>query len=71
MAVGPIEDKFFQNLLKVLNMEDKYAKHQQDYSKWPQMKKDFTEAFASKTRDEWTAIFEGSDACVTPVLSTV
>ncbi len=33
------------------------------------MKERFAAAFATKTRDEWTSIFEGLDACVTPVLS--
>ena len=33
------------------------------------MKDQFAAIFASRTRDEWTAVFEGTDACVTPVLS--
>ncbi len=33
------------------------------------MKKLFTEKFLSKTRDEWSAIFLGTDACVSPVLT--
>ena len=33
------------------------------------MHKIFTERFAGKTRDEWTEIFAGTDACVTPVLT--
>ena len=36
---------------------------------YPQMHKIFTERFAGKTRDEWTEIFAGTDACVTPVLT--
>lgn len=69
MAVGPIEDKFFQNMLKVLELE-KYAKDQQNIKLWPQMKADFTAAFKSKTRDEWSSLFAGVDACVTPVLTS-
>jgi alpha-methylacyl-CoA racemase len=33
------------------------------------MRNAFTDRFASKTRDEWTAVFAGTDACVTPVLT--
>jgi alpha-methylacyl-CoA racemase len=33
------------------------------------MKAIFTERFASRTRDEWTEVFAGTDACVTPVLT--
>ena len=36
---------------------------------WPAMKERFAAVFRSKTRDEWTAIFDGTDACVAPVLS--
>jgi alpha-methylacyl-CoA racemase len=31
------------------------------------MRKIFTDRFATKTRDEWTSVFAGTDACVTPV----
>jgi alpha-methylacyl-CoA racemase len=40
-----------------------------DRDSFPQMRKIFTERFAGKTRDEWTEIFAGTDACVTPVLT--
>ena len=33
------------------------------------MRKIFTDRFATKTRDEWTSVFAGTDACVTPVLT--
>lgn len=36
---------------------------------WPQLTKIFTDRFASKTRAEWSEIFDGTDACVTPVLT--
>lgn len=41
---------------------------QMDIENWPTLRKRFEETFASKTQDEWTKIFEGTDACVTPVL---
>ncbi|BCO67474.1 CoA transferase [Mycobacterium intracellulare] len=28
-----------------------------------------TQAFRARTRDEWAAVFDGTDACVTPVLT--
>ncbi|MFH0844510.1 MAG: CoA transferase, partial [Pseudomonadota bacterium] len=42
--------------------------HQNDTAKWPEMKALFSRIFKTKTRDEWTAVFEGTDACVAPVL---
>ncbi|HXR31673.1 MAG TPA: CoA transferase, partial [Solirubrobacterales bacterium] len=42
---------------------------QHDRSGWPELRRRFAETVAGKTRDEWEGIFEGSDACVAPVLS--
>ncbi len=42
---------------------------QMDRDAWPAMKERFAGVFAAKTRKEWEAIFEGSDACAAPVLS--
>ena len=41
---------------------------QQDSEHWPSMKEKFSGIFLTKTQDEWTKIFDGTDACVTPVL---
>jgi alpha-methylacyl-CoA racemase len=41
---------------------------QHDQKKWPEMRTRFAEVFRSKTRDQWTVVFEGKDACVAPVL---
>lgn len=38
-------------------------------SDWPHLKQTFTRVFAKKTQAEWSRIFDGTDACVTPVLS--
>lgn len=38
-------------------------------SDWPELRRIFTERFASKTQADWSRIFDGTDACVTPVLS--
>ena len=42
---------------------------QTDRPRWPRLRSRFTEVFASRTRDEWAAVFAGTDACVAPVLS--
>jgi alpha-methylacyl-CoA racemase len=68
-AVGAIEDKFYAELLKGLALDPADLPDQNDRERWPEMKARFAELFASKTRDEWAAIFEGTDACAAPVLS--
>ena len=42
---------------------------QMSVSDWPELRRIFTERFASKTQADWSIIFDGTDACVTPVLS--
>jgi alpha-methylacyl-CoA racemase len=69
MAVGAIEPQFFAELLKGLGLTADDAPSQFEIGAYPTMQKIFTERFASKTRDEWTQVFAGTDACVTPVLT--
>jgi alpha-methylacyl-CoA racemase len=69
VAVGSIEPKFYAELLQGLELDGEALPDQMDREHWPAMKERFCQVFAMKTRDEWTEIFEASDACVTPVLS--
>ncbi len=69
MAVGSIEPQFYALLLEGLGLDPESLPHQIDKSRWPELQKAFEEAFAGKTRDQWTEIFQDVDACVTPVLS--
>jgi len=68
MAVGAIEARFYEQLLKGLGLDPSSLPAQHDQDKWPETKSRFAEAFRSRTREEWTAVFEGKDACVAPVL---
>jgi alpha-methylacyl-CoA racemase len=43
---------------------------QMDRGQWSATKERFAAIFATRTRDEWAKIYEGTDACVSPVLST-
>jgi alpha-methylacyl-CoA racemase len=69
VAVGAIEPRFYATLLDKLGLPAEDEITQNDRSRWPQAKRRFAEIFRARTRDEWTACFEGTDACVTPVLS--
>src|ERR1700722_11056747 len=70
MAVGGIESQFYASLLDGLSLAGGASlPHQMSREEWPAMKERFAAIFRSKTRDEWTAIFDGTDACVAPVLS--
>jgi alpha-methylacyl-CoA racemase len=69
MATGAIERKFYAELLRGLGLEGEDLPDQMDRGSWAPMKERFAAIFKTKTRDEWTAIFEHVDACTTPVLS--
>ncbi|KAL7854155.1 hypothetical protein AOLI_G00209990 [Acnodon oligacanthus] len=69
MAVGAIEPQFYDQLIQGLGLDAVDLPAQMSVSDWPQLKQTFTRIFAKKTQAEWTRIFYGTDACVTPVLS--
>lgn len=69
VAVGAIEPQFYSELLAALGLNEDDLPGQYDQTHWPQLRATLERAFASKTRDQWSAIFEGTDACVAPVLT--
>jgi alpha-methylacyl-CoA racemase len=69
VAVGPLEPQFYAQLLAGLGLDPGRLPLQMDRDGWPLLRARFTEAFATRTRDEWTQVFDGTDACVTPVLT--
>jgi alpha-methylacyl-CoA racemase len=68
LAVGPLEQPFYAELLRLLDIEDT-ALDRLDPRQWPALRALLAATFATRTRDEWTALLEGTDACVEPVLS--
>ncbi|WP_128437098.1 CaiB/BaiF CoA transferase family protein [Streptomyces cyaneus] len=68
MAVGALEPQFYAEFLELLDLTD-FASARKDWSRWGELREAVAARFKSRTRDEWTAVFEGSDACVAPVLS--
>jgi alpha-methylacyl-CoA racemase len=62
LAIGPLEAKFFTTFLERLGL-DTDPLHQ------PKLRELIAARLRTRTRDEWLAVFDGSDACVAPVLS--
>src|SRR6202034_1098884 len=69
MAVGAIEPQFFAALLAGLGLSTDDVPSQLEIGSYPRMYEVFAGRFATRTREEWTGVFAGSDACVTPVLT--
>ncbi len=68
VSVGAIEPQFYAALLRGLGLDAATMPDQMDQSAWRATGARFAEIFAGKTRDEWCAVFDGTDACVAPVL---
>lgn len=68
MAVGAVEKRFYREFISRLGLEGASLPGQYDQSRWDELRGIIAAEFAKRTRSEWEAVFEGSDACVSPVL---
>jgi alpha-methylacyl-CoA racemase len=73
LAVGALEPRFYAALLAGLALTDPPDRttppDRTDPRNWPALRELLAARFKTRTRDEWTTVFEGTDACVEPVLS--
>ncbi|MDE2184424.1 MAG: CoA transferase [Alphaproteobacteria bacterium] len=69
IALGPLEPSFYREMLVLLDIDDPAFAAQMDRSQWPRLQNKVAAVVKGKTRDEWDAVFAGSDACYAPVLS--
>ncbi|MEP3891810.1 MAG: CaiB/BaiF CoA-transferase family protein [Hellea sp.] len=69
MAVGCIEPQFFAIMMDILKVDTDAFGPQNNPKLWAEQHQKLEAVFASKPRDEWAALFDGTDACVTPVLT--
>ena len=70
LAVGALEEQFYAALLDGLGLAgDESLPDRDDPGQWAALGDRFASAFASRTREEWWAVFAGTDACVAPVWS--
>jgi alpha-methylacyl-CoA racemase len=69
IAVACLEPHFFAEFARLLPLDPRFVAAQYDRSVWDDMRAAIAERVARRSRDEWTAIFEGTEACVAPVLS--
>jgi alpha-methylacyl-CoA racemase len=66
MSVGALEPQFYAALLARLGLED--VPDRDDRTQWPALRNILAARFLQRTQAEWVEVFEGSDACCTPVL---
>lgn len=68
LSVGAIEPQFYALLLEKTGITDPEFQQQWDRSRWSRLKEKLAQVIGTRTRDEWCSIFDGTDACVAPVL---
>jgi alpha-methylacyl-CoA racemase len=69
VSIGSIEPQFYAELLRLTALEGEELPWQHDRQQWPALKERLATIFKTKTRDEWSALMEGTDVCFAPVLS--
>jgi alpha-methylacyl-CoA racemase len=69
VSIGALEPKFFAEMAQRIGLDPHFVETQYDRKTWPQMRQAMSALLRGKTRDEWCALLEGSDACFAPVLS--
>lgn len=67
MAIGALEPQFYAELRKLAGLDEDCYDRQMDKAGWPALHEKMTALFRTKTRDEWAALLEGSDACAAAV----
>lgn len=68
VSIGCLEPQFYAILVEKLDLKGDLFAVQHDRANWPEMKAEIARVFKTRSRDEWCALFEGTDACFAPVL---
>ncbi|MBP2338244.1 alpha-methylacyl-CoA racemase [Saccharothrix coeruleofusca] len=68
VSIGALEEGFYAELLSVLGLSEDDVPSRHDPANWPELRQRIAEVVATRTRDEWAALAEGTDACLVPVL---
>jgi len=66
MGVGAIEPQFWAELVRLLELEDIPGQH--EMAQWPVLRAAIAARFKERSQDDWAKVFEGTDACVAPIL---
>jgi alpha-methylacyl-CoA racemase len=69
VAVGPLEPQFFAELCERIDVAATLRGAQHERQRWPELRAELARIFKTRSRDEWTALLDSTDACVAPVLA--
>jgi alpha-methylacyl-CoA racemase len=69
ISIGALEGQFYAELIERAGLAGEDLPHQMDRPRWEELRTRLAALFRTRTRDEWCALLEGTDACFAPVLS--
>jgi crotonobetainyl-CoA:carnitine CoA-transferase CaiB-like acyl-CoA transferase len=69
VSIAAVEARFFRELLRRLEIQESLVPDRWDRSAWPALHMELTARFKTRTRAQWSALLEGSDACFAPLLA--
>ena len=69
VSLGSLEPKFYAEMVRRLGLDERFLRLQGDPAQWPALREAIAAAVRSRTRDEWSALLEGTDVCFAPVLA--
>jgi alpha-methylacyl-CoA racemase len=69
VSIGSIEPQFYDKLMTLCGIDDPHFRRQWEPAEWPALRAKLDAIFATRTREEWCTLLEGSDACFAPVLA--
>jgi len=69
LSVAPLEPKFFAEFVRLSGLDPSWCTRQYQPQGWPELRAEISVCVKRRTRAEWETVFQGSDACVAPVLS--
>lgn len=68
VSIAPIEEKFWDLFLSLLELGPEQVGDRHDQSRWPDIRRGFEAIIAAKPREHWCRLFEGTDICFAPIL---
>lgn len=69
IALGAIEEPFWQEMIQLLGLSDGILKKRMSKSSWAEIRKMVAEKISENTRAHWENLFDGTDACFAPILT--
>jgi alpha-methylacyl-CoA racemase len=69
ISIGAIEPQFYQLLLEKTGITDPQFQRQMSRQAWPELREKLAAVIATRTRDDWCALMDGTDVCFAPVLT--